>query len=408
MSQIKIRHFGPIKDGYLKDDGFLDVKKVTVFIGNQGSGKSTAAKLISTFSWIEKAMVRGILRQDELGSYNRFLKQLEYQRLNHYVNSDTELGYIGKAFSFKFSKGAFTATKAPTNGYVLPKIMYVPAERNFLSVVDRPDRLKNLPSTLYTFLDEFDRARNQFASGIELPINNVKFEYDKLNKLSHIVGKDDSYKLRLPEASSGFQSTVPLYLVSKYLSENLEAPEDASITVDSIEERRKLDQEIKAIMDDPQLTPEIRQASLRQLSAKRRPGCFINIVEELEQNLYPSSQRAILFSLLKYARKNDNKLILTSHSPYIVNYLTLSVKAFMVKSKINNPEELKKVYEIVPDQSELAPNDLSIFEMDENEGTILKLDDYKGLPSDDNYLNDRLGETNELFTKLQEIENGWR
>jgi hypothetical protein len=408
MSQIRIKNFGPIKRGYEKEDGWLDIRKVAVFIGNQGSGKSTAAKLISTFSWIEKAMVKGILRQDELGSYNRFLKHLEYQRLNHYVNGDTELEYIGKAFSFNFSKGVFTTTKAPANGYVLPKIMYVPAERNFLSVVDRPDRLKNLPSTLYTFLDEFDRARNQFSSGVELPINNVKFEYDKLNKLSHIAGKDDSYKLRLSEASSGFQSTVPLYLVSKYLSENLDAPEDASITADSIEERRKLDQEIKAIIDDPELTPDIRQASLRQLSAKRRPGCFINIVEELEQNLYPSSQRAILFSLLKYARKNDNKLILTSHSPYIINYLTLSVKAFMVRSKINSPGELEKVHEIVPDQSELDPSDLSIFEMNENDGTIIKLGDYKGLPSDDNYLNDRLGETNELFTNLQEIENGWR
>jgi len=34
----------------------MDVKKVTVFIGNQGSGKSTVAKLISSFSWIEKAL----------------------------------------------------------------------------------------------------------------------------------------------------------------------------------------------------------------------------------------------------------------------------------------------------------------------------------------------------------------
>jgi hypothetical protein len=80
----------------------------------------------------------------------------------------------------------------------------------------------------------------------------------------------------------------------------------------------------------------------------------------------------------------------------------------MVRSKINSPGELEKVHEIVPDQSELDPSDLSIFEMNENDGTIIKLGDYKGLPSDDNYLNDRLGETNELFTNLQEIENGWR
>ena len=53
MSKIKIKNFGPIKEGCLENDGWIEIKKVTVFIGNQGSGKSTIAKLISTFTWIE-------------------------------------------------------------------------------------------------------------------------------------------------------------------------------------------------------------------------------------------------------------------------------------------------------------------------------------------------------------------
>ena len=59
MSRIKIKNFGPIKEGCQDDDGWIDVKKVTVFVGHQGSGKSTVAKLISTCTWIEKALVRG-------------------------------------------------------------------------------------------------------------------------------------------------------------------------------------------------------------------------------------------------------------------------------------------------------------------------------------------------------------
>ena len=50
MSKIRIKNFGPVKEGYLEEDGWMDIKKVTVFIGNQGSGKSTVAKLISTFN----------------------------------------------------------------------------------------------------------------------------------------------------------------------------------------------------------------------------------------------------------------------------------------------------------------------------------------------------------------------
>ena len=58
MSKIRIKNFGPIKDGYLENDGWLDIKKVSVFIGNQGSGKSTVAKLISSFMWLEKSIIR--------------------------------------------------------------------------------------------------------------------------------------------------------------------------------------------------------------------------------------------------------------------------------------------------------------------------------------------------------------
>ena len=64
MSKIRIKNFGPIKVGFTETlpngtvNEWLDVKKVTVFIGNQGSGKSTVAKLISTLAWIEKEIER--------------------------------------------------------------------------------------------------------------------------------------------------------------------------------------------------------------------------------------------------------------------------------------------------------------------------------------------------------------
>ncbi len=52
--------------------------------------------------------------------------------------------------------------------------------------------------------------------------------------------------------------------------------------------------------------------------------------------------------------------------------------------------------------------ELVIYELDEREGTIKKLPDYKGLPSDENKLNYNLEDSNELFAQLQEIEKGWR
>lgn len=57
--QIKVKNFGPVREGYTGNDGWIDIHKVTVFIGDQGSGKSTVAKLIATFVWLEKALIRG-------------------------------------------------------------------------------------------------------------------------------------------------------------------------------------------------------------------------------------------------------------------------------------------------------------------------------------------------------------
>lgn len=406
MSKIKIKNFGPIKEGYQENDGWIDVKKVTVFIGNQGSGKSTVAKLISTMSWIEKAMVKGVLRQDELNIYNRFLKQIAYQRIDKYIQDNTVIEYQGKAFSFSFKNGNFKASKSKTNGYLLPKIMYVPAERNFLSTVDRPDKLKNLPNTLYTFNDEYDAAKELYASGIELPINKVSFEFDKLNKIAHIVGYENKYKIRLSEASSGFQSTVPLYLVSKYLCERLNAEEDPSIKENSLEEQKKLEKEMKLILEDTQIAPDIRQAYLRQLSAKRKPVSFLNIVEEPEENLFPSSQQNILNSLLDFNNRNEgNKLILTTHSPYLISYLTLAVEANKLKSKVNTDLLRNKLNDIVPLNSTLNGEDLVVYQLKEFEGIVEKLNTYQGLPSDTNFLNAGLTESNDLFSELLDIED---
>ena len=84
------------------------------------------------------------------------------------------------------------------------------------------------------------------------------------------------------------------------------------------------------------------------------------------------------------------------------------MKADIVKTKSDNNNKNFALSQIVPLQSTVHADDLVIYELDEKDGTIKKLDDYKGLPSDENELNSELEETNELFAQLQEIEKGWR
>ncbi|MDR2810854.1 MAG: ATP-binding protein [Tannerellaceae bacterium] len=141
------------------------------------------------------------------------------------------------------------------------------------------------------------------------------------------------------------------------------------------------------------------------MSARFTKTAFINIVEEPEQNLFPTSQWKMLQSLLEFNKMNNgNKLILTTHSPYLINYLTLAVKAGELKQQIKTNAQRNSLERIVPSEATIDAKDLSIYELDEQRGSIQPLKTYEGLPSDENRLNKMLDEGNELFAQLIEIQ----
>ena len=410
MSRIRIKHFGPIKEGCLENDGWIDISKVTVFIGNQGSGKSTVAKLISMFTWIEKALVRGDFDIEWLEVVHRLDSDfLPYHRLEFYIDRriydvNTYVDYQGDAYNICYSNHKLQVTKIEQGQYSLPQIMYVPAERNFISYVKSAKELKLSSDSLQEFLTEFNRAKGSLIiDDCNLPINNVTLEYNMVTKGITVIG--NNYRIDLSEASSGFQSIVPVYLVSKFLSESLKAHSDVANKMNTEEESR-FRKELEEILSNEDLTSDQRRIAISVLSSKFNKTAFINIVEEPEQNLYPSSQWALLKSLLEFNNMSrGNKLVMTTHSPYIVNYLSIAIEAGLVLQKVSdNQTLLDKLFSIVPEKSILISSDVSIYEMDENTGTIKKLSTYEGIPSDRNMLNEALAEGNELFDQLLEIE----
>jgi len=409
MNRIKIKNFGPIKEGNLENDGWIDINKITVFIGNQGSGKSTIAKLISTFTWIEKALVRGDYDNKWFSRKNKLKNQfLNYHRLENYLlkkdgKTISEIEYEGKAYRIIFKDDVLNTYEIESNNYSLPQIMYVPAERNFISYVKSPNELKLSSDSLKEFLTEFDNAKDNIKGSIKLPINNVDLEYDKLNDILNIKGID--YKVRLTESSSGFQSLVPLYIVSQYLSTGIKTRTESNLDLMSSNEIERFKKSISEIYSNINLTDEQRRAAVSALSSKFNKTCFINIVEEPEQNLFPISQKKMLNSLLEFNNYNlENKLILTTHSPYLINHFSLVVKAGDIFNNKNYQKIKDSLNSIIRNESIISNNSLVIYEMNEKDGTIKKLDNYNGLPSDENSLNQEIEDTNELFAELLELQ----
>jgi ABC-type multidrug transport system ATPase subunit len=402
MSKIKIKNFGPIKEGFLKNKGFLEIKKVTVFVGNQGSGKSTVAKLISTFSWIEKVLVRGDYDNKWFSKENILINEyFSYHRIENYFHEDTEIAYIGDAYSIKYKNKEVTIAKTKKNDYNLPQIMYVPAERNFIAYAEDPRKYKDISASLIEFLSEYTKACRSLKKPTLLPINDVYVEYDKSKETVFVKGGD--YRIKISEASSGFQSLVPLYLASQYLCNTIKDLKNSE-SMSSDEERRFGEMTAK-ILSDNNLTDKQKRITISEIGKRFNKTVFVNIIEEPEQNLYPISQWQILQSLLEFNNEEKgNKLIMTTHSPYLINNLTLAVKADELRKIIKKPELENRLKSIISLKSTIHSNDLSIYELDEKNGTIEMLETYNGLPSDENKLNEKLEESNELFAQLLEIQ----
>ena len=101
--RLIVKSFGPVKD--------LDIlfKKVTLFIGDQGTGKSCVAKLFSMFKWTEKVLSQKKYKLSYFEQYNRFQKMLcKYHRIESFVNESSYIKFEGDLYDFLYENGNFS------------------------------------------------------------------------------------------------------------------------------------------------------------------------------------------------------------------------------------------------------------------------------------------------------------
>ena len=450
MPQLRIKNFGPIKNGFTENDGFMEISPVTVICGNQATGKSTIAKLYSTFTWLEKALQRGDFVRSSVTISKLKNSYFQYLNIGSYFKDDTEIDFIGELYKFHVSKTEKPIIEKVDNpNYIKPKIEYAPAERNLISAFPNAEKMQGLLRYLFGFLDEFDEARINFPE-IRLPIGNFVYKYDKSKHKSFITTAENDFRIELFEASSGIQSVTPLSAVSQYYSKLVNNEENPARQRFSLEEKKEIEKEYRkleallgvdvlrsilgafmtgglgfafslkglasvfstaglynVVSEEEPVVKELKEEQVQILKDANDKilslvdSRFINIVEEPEQNLYPDSQGKVLYELLECLNSNkDNQLIITTHSPYILSYLTLSAKAAEL---LSGEVPADKIEKIVPEKSTVDGNRITIYETKED-GSITKLLPYENLPSDENLLNKAMAEGNEKFSKLLDLE----
>lgn len=352
--RLIVKSFGPVKD--------LDIlfKKVTLFIGDQGTGKSCVAKLFSMFKWTEKVLSQKKYKLSYFEQYNRFQKMLcKYHRIESFVNESSYIKFEGDLYDFLYENGNFSVIDKNHEIKGISKVMYVPAERSIVSVAENKSKLlKELPDSSETFSDEFVNAKKFFQNGYNLPFEGLRFEYDSLNDAGWIHGVD--YKVRLINASSGIQSSLPMCIVSEYLSSKISDKEEVKL---SKEEKDKLEKRVAEIMQNEEYSDSIKDMMIRQLSYANRYNQLINIVEEPELNLFPRSQMEVLFSLISNnASAEENMLVFTTHSPYslaIINTMIMGAKAYANATE----EQRGQIEAILPVKYQINENEIAAYRL---------------------------------------------
>ena len=385
MTTIAIRNIGPIKE--VKK---ISLNRINVFMGPQSSGKSTIAKIISFCTWVEKDVATSQSLSEYQENKRYFRERLEsFHKIKGYFNSDSYIHYKSEVVDIVWKNEECSISWVDKYAYKRSKIAYIPSERNMVILPEaRKSEFAN--TNIRSFLFDWFEARKKYSNENNLSILNlgVNYYYIEGSEEDHIRCDNNStdYDILLSNASSGLQSITPLIAMTEYLTKWIY--NEDTISFEQNERRQQvnrilLDEKVlKPYYKKEKLSKEDRQKFVRDFMTKLekkdkeawRTFDIIKtifsylfktdnsqfIIEEPEQNLFPETQRDLVYYLLQEClNKERNRLTLTTHSPYVLYALNNCMMAGLVSDKM----EANELNELKCDQSIINPIDVFIYEI---------------------------------------------
>ena len=360
--KLIIRNFGPIKDVT------LNLRKINVFIGNQGTGKSTVAKVYSVIKLSIQNFVSINNSNPELiglSSYSLeglFNNNLANYELGSYTEIDTYMRFELGDFYFEFiNHKIFSNIESFQMLDFVNVEVYIPSYREVVVLVK--DNLyaliqteTKLPQIFTKFGDMFQKAKNEIASFDYKNILGVTYNYSNGKDLVTIK---NNKQIPLNLASSAVNSGIPLLVVFDYLFYK------------------------------------------RQKEIKLSKG-FVAIIEEPELNCFPETQKKFVEYFSEKIATSNNSLLITTHSPYILSSLNNLMYAYNVGT-MDAGIHKNAVNEIIPIQNWVKPDDVSCYLM--KDGKAFSIKDDEGL-IEASTIDSVSKELNEAYDKIINIEIG--
>lgn len=394
--QLIVKNFGPITDAT------VDFKRVTVFIGPTGGGKSTLAKLAATmrsFKFLKVINTNQILF--DIFRVKSFIDDttfLSWYHKDKFISFANKSFAINEVFADEFDKKLIQVHKEMSEEMGFPaldelykvptdtnakktfgevanvmlrgmlekevynalskklfssKVQYFPAERIFVPMIEyswaglmRDDI--GLPKPILDFANTFSLARKEVCE-LEIPFLDAKFLHIDGRDFIKIPGRQDP--IMLLEAASGIQSVTPLMVLAERFNRDTWYPQSF-------------------------------------------------IIEEPELNLYPTAQQGLLNWLVEKCTKGENDLIITTHSPYILSSCNLLLEAYKVAQQ--RPDLEDEIAAIVPKACWLNPDEFTAYYV--ADGTVKPITDERTHLIGGNELDAVSGDISDSFRKLLRLQ----
>jgi len=369
---LTIRNFGPI------NNMTLELRVVNILIGDQSTGKSTVAKLLSAIKEISVFLDKNLNINGEPASEEQtkrffqsdFENQLEIYGIINYLKADSYIEFSDSFTHLKYENGIIDIKKISPEGKNkrTTLIGYIPAYReaavllkdslNAIAAIGTP-----LPKLFYYFGQKVINAKKAQSLYNYTDILDVKYKY--VNDSDIIVMKNGQ-EITIEEASSAINSGIPLLIVFD----------------NAVESIYPTDNRIYHYANFPYI-----------------------IIEEPELNCFPTTQKKMMehfISKMKYQTPTGFdyycRLVITTHSPYILTSLNNMMYSYQV-----GKDHEKETNAIIDKKYWINPNDVSAY-MLSTDGTCEDILDREEHLIRAEKIDEVSGFLNEQFDALLNIE----
>ena len=344
----------------MKEVEIDDIKPLTVFIGKSAGGKSIIMKVIVLMRYIYKMVnIRSYLKNAKItrSPFKLRFNSLLHDGLKGMITAQTEIYYTveinGNKYTLKYTnRGLQSDINIPDKDLIFFKEAYVSGMRSLIPIwASKAVSVKgeNLGFFFHETFNDFNDATDVIKEQ-KLEYLNLKMKVRKSGnrpKLFTIESlQNDAVPIELRYASSGIQTSAPLVAIVHYFAQEFSFKDAFQRSVLNYLYKQDL---------LTKFTPGINRNKL---------GKYVHIhIEEVELSLAPEDQRAFMSNLVEevfHKNKKDRKLglMVSTHSPYIVNHLNVLLRAgYFEKARENYPF--------------LEKDDFAVYRV--NEGKIISL-----------------------------------